>query len=279
MDMRTRFAFALAPALIVSATLTTACDINVGNGDFSVGVVSGKAQDEWTRSYDLKPGGRIQIINVNGRIDVEPSDSGKFDVRAERIAKARTDEAAQAVLQKLDILETASADSIRLQTKPRERLSMGQQQEVRYHLKVPAGMNLDLQTVNGGVEVSNVDATLVATTTNGGVNGKNLVGRVEASTTNGGIVLDLAAIREGGVKAETVNGSVQIRLPPDAKADIVAHCVNGGISVQELKIDQTSERSRRNLEGRLNGGGPKIEIDTTNGGIRIGPRSASTTDR
>jgi hypothetical protein len=43
--LRTR----LIPAFLLIAALgTAACDVKVGNGDFSVGVVSGKAQDEWT---------------------------------------------------------------------------------------------------------------------------------------------------------------------------------------------------------------------------------------
>jgi hypothetical protein len=274
MDMRSRKrALTAATTLVAAATLAAACDINVGNGDFNVGIAQGKAQDEWTRSYDVKPGGKIEIININGRIDAQPSDSGRFEVRAERIAKARTDDSARAVLERLDILETASADGVKIETKPRERLSMGQQQEVRYHLKVPSGVALDLQTVNGGVEVRDVDSTLVATTTNGGVTARDVTGRIEATATNGGITLDLTSVHASGIKAETVNGGVQLRLPEGAKADISARCVNGGIAVGDLKLEAVGERSRRRLDARLNGGGPKIEIETTNGGIRIGRKS------
>lgn len=270
--MRCRNAFrAFASVLVlVAAVATAACDVNIGNGDFRVGVVSGKAQDEWTRSYDLKPGTTIQIVNINGRIDAQPAEGGRLEVRAERIAKARTDEAAREILDRLDILETSGAEGVKLQTKPRERLSLGQQQEVRYHLKVPAGVDLDLQTVNGGVEVNGVKAGLIAATTNGGVKAYGLAGRVEASTTNGGIELEFVSV-EAEIKAETVNGGVRLMIPEDSKADILARCVNGSIGVDNLKLDSGVERTRtrRRLEARLNGGGPKIEVETTNGGIRI----------
>ena len=62
-----------------------------------------------------------------------------------------------------------------------------------------------------------------------------------------------------------------LRLPDDAKADVLATWTNGGINVSDVKIDVT-EQSRRRFEGRLNGGGPLIELQTTNGGIRIRPR-------
>jgi Toastrack DUF4097 len=266
---------AVLPAVLVAALVTAACDVNVGNGDFSIDVVSGKAQDEWSRSYDIKPGTRIQIVNINGKIVVEPGGDGKFAVRAQRLVKARTDETAREMLGKLEILETNEDGRVRLETKPGERPRMGQSIEVRYFLTVPVGSDLDLKTVNGGVEVTGVKGALTATTTNGGVKGFGLSGPVEASTTNGGVELDFASV-SADVKLETVNGGVRVMLPESAKADILARCVNGGIGVDNLKLDTVNgERSRRKLEGTMNGGGPKIRIDTTNGGIRITGRSES----
>jgi DUF4097 and DUF4098 domain-containing protein YvlB len=73
-----------------------------------------------------------------------------------------------------------------------------------------------------------------------------------------------------GVRLETVNGGVQLQLPKTAKADISARCVNGGVHVDEqLTVESTGEKNRRRLEGRLNGGGSRIELATTNGGIHI----------
>ena len=50
-----------------------ACDIAVdGHGGLGIRPGGGKAQDEWTRSYKVAAGGRLEIINVNGRITAEP---------------------------------------------------------------------------------------------------------------------------------------------------------------------------------------------------------------
>jgi hypothetical protein len=63
---------------------------------------------------------------------------------------------------------------------------------------------------------------------------------------------------------------VQVQLPKAAKADISAHVVNGGVHVDDqLSFESTGEKSRRRLEGHLNGGGSRIELATTNGGIHI----------
>ena len=47
---------------------------------------------------------------------------------------------------------------------------------------------------------------------------------------------------------------------------------NGGISAGDLPIETTGENNRRRLEGRLNGGGARIQIEGTNGGITISGR-------
>ena len=57
-------------------------------------------------------------------------------------------------------------------------------------------------------------------------------------------------------------------VPTDTKANISAHVTNGGLGVENLNVVST-EQNRRHLEGTLNGGGPSIELGTTNGGISL----------
>jgi hypothetical protein len=61
-------------------------------------------------------------------------------------------------------------------------------------------------------------------------------------------------------------------MPRDAKATISASISNGGISSGDLPIEATGENTRRRLEGRMNGGGPRLHISGTNGGITLSGR-------
>jgi DUF4097 and DUF4098 domain-containing protein YvlB len=144
--------------------------------------------------------------------------------------------------------------------------------EVRYTVRVPAGLEVRVSTVNGGVSVSGLKGRVVAETVNGGVKGDDLSGAVEASTTNGGVDVRLAALADDGVKLGCTNGGIKLRLPADSKATISARVVNGGIDTSGLSIETSGDASRRRLEGKLNGGGPRIEIEGTNGGISIAAR-------
>jgi Putative adhesin len=264
-----RSTFRLIPALLVLALTASACDVNIGEHGLSMGVVAGKAQNEWTRTYTLSAGGQLEIVNVNGTIDASPASGGQVEVRAERIAKASNDEAAQELLKKIEIAETASADRVRLETKvPRQNFGRSGH-EVRYFVKVPKGLAVQFETVNGAVRLQNLDGRVVASTTNGGVRGSGLRGEVKASTTNGGVEITMASVT-GEIELETTNGGIRLQLPRDVKANLEARCTNGGIGVEEgWDAFETTEKSRRRVSAMLNGGGPRVSAETTNGGIRI----------
>lgn len=258
------------PVVLVAALALAAggCDVSIGGGDFNLGAASGRATDEWSRKYQVASGGRFEVVNVNGQVQVEQATGSDVEVRAERIAKASTDDAANELLGKVEMAETKTADGVKLETKAPKNWGRGGV-EVKYFVKVPAGVKVSAQTTNGGIRLLSISNEVVASTVNGGVNGDGLTGAVEATTTNGGIDLSLGAVAEGGVKAETVNGGVVVSVPRDAKADVRASVVNGGLSVGDLPVTTVGEQSRRRLEGKLNGGGPRIVIGAVNGGVRL----------
>jgi hypothetical protein len=227
---------------------------------------------EWRRTYELQSGGKVEIGNVNGRIQVEPSAGNTVEVTAVKVARAGSPEAARQVLERIEIVESATPSSIRIETKlPRMGGFMTGGGEVRYSVKVPADADVRFRTVNGGVELLGLKGRIVAETTNGGIQARDVGGPIEASTTNGGVDVDLTQVIEPGVKLECTNGGIKLRLPADAKATLSASVTNGGIDTGGLALDRT-ESTRRRLEARLNGGGPTIRIGGTNGGIRITSR-------
>jgi hypothetical protein len=241
--------------------------------DMSLGALAGRASDEWTRTYQLAPGGEVRVGNTNGRIEVEGIDGSTVEVRAERIARAATDEGARELLPRISIREDVKPDRVSIETERMNGLMIGARVEVRYHVRAPKSALIDVSNTNGSVVVSGLAGKVSAETTNGSVTTRNLTGAVYASTTNGSVNVDVAAVGSQRIALRTTNGSVTLNVPNDAKANLTASWTNGGIHVaDDLKID-VSERSRRRFEGRMNGGGAPIELHTTNGGIRIRNRS------
>ena len=249
-------------AVAVVASTLAACDVVVNSMNNSA-----KAQDEWSRTFSITPNGRVELVNTNGLIEVLATDNPQIEVRAERIAHGNTEEAAKELLKQVQIKETVSADEVRLETSLPSGGGFGRTGEVRYHLKVPAGVSVRLHNTNGTVRVEGLRGDVKAETTNGGVRGRGLSGTVSASTTNGGVELEIDALGAGGIKAETTNGGVQLIVPENVKAELTANTVHGGVNVTGLKVD--GETSRTRVSGRVNGGGPRIALETTNGGINV----------
>jgi len=227
---------------------------------------------KWEKTYQLAAGGRVEIRNVNGKISVEPSTGNAVEVVAVKQAKGATAEAARGELARVEIAEQSSADAIRIETKVAQGHSwFGGGTQVSYIVRVPAGAETVFVTVNGGVEAKGLNGKARLETTNGGVVAREMSGAIDASTTNGGVDLDVARVAEGGVKMSCTNGGLKLRLPADAKASISASVTNGGIDASGLDVS-TTESSRRRLVGTLNGGGPRISIEGTNGGITLAAR-------
>ncbi len=255
----------IAVPVLAAAVATTGCDIVTAD-------LRAEESSQWHKSYTLEAKGHLEIHNVNGKITVEPGTGNAVEVDATRKARGASPEAAKAALERVSIAEDVSGGNIRIDTKVARSegfsfMSGGVQ--VEYRVKVPAGADVKFATVNGGVDVRGLDGRIVAETTNGGIVARDIGGQLEASTTNGGIEVDLLRMPDGGVKLDCTNGGIKVRLPREAKATIAARITNGGINAENLPLESSGENNRRRLEGRLNGGGPRLQAEGVNGGITL----------
>ena len=260
--LKSRALGTLLPLLLVAS----GCDLAIADH-------AEKATVEWKKTYELQPGGRFDVSNVNGKVQVMPGDGNTVEVVATKTGSGSTQEAAKEALAKIEIAESVSGGEIKLETKVERSGDWGRRgTSVDYVIRVPAGAEVKAVTVNGGVELRGLTGKVFAEATNGGVRGRDIGGAIEASTTNGGVDVELTKVSDAGVKLECTNGGIVLRLPADAKASIAARVTNGGIDTGGLAIQTVGSASNRRLDGDLNGGGPRISLEGTNGGIKIGPR-------
>jgi hypothetical protein len=254
------------------AAIVVASVIGLAGCQAALGGLNERASDEWTRTYPLTANGEVQVINTNGRVDVEGVDGTMVDVRAERIARAATLTAARELLPRITVTEDVRPDRVAIETRPPGGILIGVSFEVRYHVRVPKAALVRLRTVNGELGVTAISGRLVATTTNGGVTGRDLAGGVEARTINGRVAIDIGSLRTDPIDLRAVNGMLQLTLPQSATANLSATCTNGSIDLSAVPIELMGEQSRCRVRGRMNGGGTPVELTTINGSIRVGIR-------
>ena len=275
-----RSAFRLLFAALALAVTLPGCDIKVDGDNVSVGVSRGRASDEWVRSYTLPKGGRFEVANENGEIIVKGTQGTEVKVTAHREVTTGSDEDARKRLENLKMREDVSADRVFIEAVTAGNKDMGFTRgvSIRYDIEVPDGLTVSVKTMNGTVRLNDVDGKITAATTNGNVTGNAITGAVQGSSVNGSVAMNLDDVK-GDVSLLTVNGAVRMEIPPTADAELQATTVNGGVSVDDkLAFADVEKRSGfgppTSFRGRLNKGGARVTLQTTNGPVRVSVRGS-----
>jgi hypothetical protein len=253
-----------APAILAVAVV-----VAVGCGVPGRGQLAGRATDEWIRSYPLAAGGEVQIGGSSGSVDVQGVEGDTVEVRAERIARATTDEAAREILPRISIKEETSPSKVVLRTEPLGGIVIGVSVEVRYDVRAPGTATIRIRTGNGAVAVRGFTGRVLVNSSNGDVTADDLGGGVEVRSVNGNAKIALASVGADLIDVRVINGGLTLTLPGTASANLLATCTNGSIDVSALHLESMGEQTPRRVRGRLNSGGTPIELSTVNGNILV----------
>jgi len=237
---------------------------------FSLAVAADVGKTEEYR-FEVDPGARVSLENVNGSIRITGYSGNVVNVTAHKSAGK------QEYLDELKVEIDAAADYVRIETRHPERkgswFSWGGDTSgsVSYELEVPADTELDaIETVNGDVVIDTVSGNVKASTVNGTLKVSDLAADVNLETVNGGVEARFAHLGAGQrVNAEAVNGAITLVLPADASARVEAETVNGGIDGDDFGLKVEKGFVGRDLSGQIGAGDARISLDTVNGSIHI----------
>lgn len=257
--------------LALAGASVSGCDVQVGDHGVSLDVTRGRATEEWSRTYTLKAGGTLELVSAGGPVYITPGGPG-VEVKLLRRAEAASDEAAAEVLKEEAVVEEASPERVRVETKRSMAANGGlgrRRVMTEWRVTVPNGLHVSIKGENADISLTDVEGTFVLENTNGGFRSVGSSGPITATTVNGVIDLDFQRLT-GDVKATTVNGMVRIGVPAGANATLDARTVNGGVAVEENLGFTPTERERQRVTGQFGkGGGPSITLNTTNGPVRV----------
>ncbi|SHJ57763.1 Putative adhesin [Hymenobacter daecheongensis DSM 21074] len=249
-----------AAAQTPAPTFTSACsDSRNGNG----------TSKQYCEIRDLTmpaPGSQTLTIDGkdNGGISVKGWDGPDVRVRARISTWAKTDEAAAELAKGI----TLNTSGNTLRASGGKGLLQGW--AVSYEVFVPRKTALALETVNGGISLSNLDARITFETTNGGISLTDVAGQVKGQTTNGGVDIKLSGPKwvGAGLDVETTNGGISWELPKDYSAQLYTSTSMGDIKAGGLPVTK-SGMFHKKLTATLGQGGAPVKAVTTNGGIKV----------
>lgn len=240
-------------------------------------VVGPEVTEEFHETYDLGPGARLDVENLNGSVRITTWDREVADVQAIKKSRYGQDE-----LDRMRI-EVSTVGGLSIQSVPEGR---NVRVSVSYTIRVPedtilSGIrtsngdieiqggrgDVQVETSNGNVDVSHVDGYVSARSSNGDITIGGTTGLTDARTSNGRINAEILSIR-GDVRVSSSNGSIRLNIAPDLNADIEASTSNGSVTLHDLEVT-VSRTTRTSLEGRLGSGGSTIRVTTSNGSIDL----------
>jgi hypothetical protein len=222
----------------------------------------------------------------NGSITVNGFDIADCNITATIVAWAQSEKEAQRIAEESKIkLETVGKTLTVKLNKP--TLSTNQSVDFSLDASVPKSTELQLNTHNGAVNITNITANIEGTTHNGEVNASKVLGSMKLLTHNGQItceevsgditleshngsikaIYDKSAANVYDVSIVTHNGNVDFKAPPNFSSKVEVSTHNGSIKT-DLPITVTGEVNK-NLSGTIGTGQGTLHLETHNGSIRI----------
>lgn len=141
--------------------------------------------------------------------------------------------------------------------------------------------NSKLNTHGGDIKVDGAKGNVNAKTLGGDLRMLDINGSIDASTASGDILVELNPDNRKSSKLITQDGSITLRIPEKAKAEITAIArVTGSHNDEDEDVDdgilsdfkaKTHDQNSQQIKDVyfLNGGGAKIQMESTNSGIKI----------
>ncbi len=243
----------------------------------STGCSRTKVTEDFFQSYQVSPGTVLEIYNPNGPVSVVGTDQEELEITA-----LKETYQSQSALDTVDIFIDLS-DILVIETLyPNDTKKV----TVSYEIKVPEDVMVSviecsngdidvnqvrgdplLTTSNGNINVSEVRGTISARSSNGDLTITNVDGLDYLRTSNGNIEADLLAVKEN-LEIMTSNGSINLYINPELALELEASTSNGEINITNLSLETTLHEQTA-LLGSMNGGGPLLNIATSNGSIAL----------
>lgn len=214
---------------------------------------------------------KFTVLNNYGSVEITSSNDSVaiISIQAEIISKVRYDKQ-NLPIDNIKITIDSSENEIKLNTEiisEETKFFNGSDSKVNYIIKVPDNLIVSSETVNGSINITNINNDVFAQTVNGAVNIGNCSGLIKLNSVNGTVNCNLDSNFKS-LQIDVVNGSVNVGNLKNINAEINAQTVNGKVKYKDLSINNLSA-DKRSLTGTLGSGGKSIIVNAVNGKIHF----------
>ena len=239
--------------------------------------------EEWSKTFTItgKPDLRVETSDANIRVDTWDENKIEARVTTERYKIGEGG---------IKIYDHQTGDSVQLEVRfphlnfvvqvgtHRVDIEIHMPREGRVNLRTGDGHirlgnfkgNMELESSDGHQDIDSVDGALRAHAGDGHIRAAGRFDALQISTGDGRIEAHALAGSTMGSSWDlhAGDGSVTLQLPANFAADVDLHTGDGHITL-ELPVTVEGQLGKKNIHGKLNGGGNVLTIRTGDGSIRL----------
>lgn len=127
---------------------------------------------------------------------------------------------------------------------------------------------VEVKTSGGSITLGQIEGDVVARTSGGSIRIDGTSGTVDASTSGGSITARLSRQPRGDSRLSTSGGSVTVSLAPAIGVELDAHASGGSVHA-DIPVTVQGQLDENAIRGTIHGGGPKLVLRSSGGGIRV----------
>ncbi len=247
-------------------------------GTLGLGISSQLEARTIEKQFNVSSGGKLYLKTDAGRLDINTHDS---DTILMEVSIEGEDE------ERFEVTTDVSGGDLEVIGRLEKRSSWGWSSSslrVEYILTVPRNYSLQMHTSGGSIEIADLVGDVKANTSGGSISVGNIKGEVELKTSGGSISTEAI---QGPLDAHTSGGSINVTIAEQLTEDAELHTSGGSITaylVSDIRVDIDASTSggrvrsdfevdgnvrKKSIRGKINGGGPRLELHTSGGSVRI----------
>jgi hypothetical protein len=226
----------------------------------------------------MSPGNRLELSNINGPVVITQGNGRTAEIVVTKRVIKGDGSYVKAIMEEADGMIRVC--TIYTNRDPDRKSCKGDNSntsrrgdnydevEMRYEVRVPAGVLVEAENVNGTITATGLDAEASLSTVNGGVIFTGNSAR-ELQTVNGKVQgTFLRPSWTGTLEVSSVNGGVELTFPASFDGELRGTTVNGGVS-SDFPVTIEGKWGPKSFTAQIGRGGRRLNVETVNGGISL----------
>jgi DUF4097 and DUF4098 domain-containing protein YvlB len=211
---------------------------------------------------------RLQCESHNGDITITGTpDATEIALRAELSVRGTSQAEADANLNLMEVGREENGDLLHVFGKHPTASLSNRSPSYKFTLRVPAHLTLQLESHNGDIAATGMNATAKMETHNGDISAQIVAAFVEATSHNGDVALRIDGDGALDGSLTTHNGDIDLTLGEGRGTMLDASTHNGRVTPPNRLVDASV--SKRKLACRIGDGQGKLIVNTHNGNVVV----------